>query len=88
MQEKVLLQDSVNAISSNISQEAHLLNSMGHCQKISNKHHTGRDAYSREIPQIILQNVIDPECALSIIADQRVPPALENDFLPDLYPLH
>jgi hypothetical protein len=72
-------QDSVNTLSTNFNQESHLLNSMGHSQKISNKHYSDQDGYNRVIPQNILQNGIDTKSAMFLIAKQNVSPAYENE---------
>jgi hypothetical protein len=58
------------------NQESHLLNSMGHCQMISNVHYADQNANNKEIPQNILQKDVNIEHALSIIHTRKVSPAL------------
>lgn len=76
-------QDSMNLLSSTINHEAHILNSMGHCQKVSNVHYADQDAYNRVIPQNILQNNVDLEGVSTIINERLVSPAYENQMFFD-----
>lgn len=68
-------QDLGNSVSTQFKYESHLLSSMGHSQRISNKHYADQNAYNRDVPQNILQNSIYTDIALSIIAKRKVSPA-------------
>jgi hypothetical protein len=77
-------QDSVSSLSTTLNHKTHILNSMEHCQKVSNTHYTDHDGCNRMIPQNILQKNVNAESVLSIIEKHRVAPAYKDKNFFDL----